>query len=109
LKGTQGHVLCLVKFNPIHRIIGTSAFVTGPRSVFTVTTSSVTLVASSKMSSLATEMTLAWSFVSSVVVPTSKSGDGRMGSPRRVLPSVETKRMRRSQEGMLMSGKKRLI
>jgi hypothetical protein len=39
---------------------------------------------------------LAWSFVSSVVVPRSNSGVGRIGSPRRIRPSVATKRISRS-------------
>ena len=44
-----------------------------------MTSSSVTFVSAEKMSPLATLMTLAFKPVASVVVPTSKSGDGRMG------------------------------
>lgn len=96
-------VLCLMKLSPIQRMMGTSAAVTGPRSFLTVTSWSVTFVAGSKMSLLATSITLAFRPVSSVVVPTSKSGEGRIGSPRRVLPSVDSKRMRRFQAGILSS------
>jgi hypothetical protein len=71
--------LCLMKFRPMQRMIGTSSTVTGPRSFLTVTSSSVTLVAASKMSLFAMLMTLAFSPVDSVVVPISKSGEGRIG------------------------------
>jgi hypothetical protein len=91
-------VLCFLKLSPMQRMIGTSAVVTGPSSFFTVAVSSVTSVSGSKMSLFATEITLAWSFVSSVVLPISKSSDGRIGSPRRTLPSIDSKRMRRFQD-----------
>lgn len=91
--------LCLIKFKPIHRMIGTSLSSTGPNSFLTVTSSSVTFVVSENMSPLATWMTLAFNCVSSVVFPTSKSGEGRMGSPRRTRPSVDSKRIRRFQFG----------
>jgi hypothetical protein len=68
-----------MKFRPMQRMMGTSSVVTGPRSFLTVTSSSVTFVSTEKMSPFATLITLAFNFVASVVVPTSKSGDGRMG------------------------------
>ena len=46
-------------------------------------------------------ITLACSFVASMVEPTSKSGDGRIGSPRNRRPSVDSKRMRRDQTGIV--------
>ena len=53
------YVLCLIKFSPMHRIMGTSSWVSGPRSFLTVTTSSVTWVLGSKMSLFFTAITLA--------------------------------------------------
>jgi hypothetical protein len=83
-------------------MMGTSSVVTGPRSFLTVTSSSVTFVAGSKMSLFLTSITLAFSPVSSVVLPTSKSGEGRMGVPRTTRPSVATKRMSLSQFGAIV-------
>lgn len=68
-----------MKFRPMQRMMGTSSVVTGPRSFLTVTSSSVTFVSAEKMSPFATLMTLAFKPVASVVLPMSKSGDGRMG------------------------------
>lgn len=84
-----------MKFNPIQRIIGTSLASTGPSSFFTVTSSSVTFVAASKIPPSATCITLAFNPVFSVVEPTSKSSEGRMGSPLNIRPSLASKRMRR--------------
>jgi hypothetical protein len=100
--GMGGCVLCLIKFRPMQRIIGTSDAVTGPRSFWTVATSSVTFVSGEKMSLLDTLITLALRPVDSVVLPTSKSGVGRIGSPRSSRPSVAMKRMRRSQFGAMV-------
>jgi hypothetical protein len=91
-----------MKFRPMHRIIGTSSVVTGPSSFFTVTTSSVSCVEGSKMSPFATDMTLAFRPVSSVVVPTSKSAEGRIGSPRSNRSSVAMKRMSLFQFGAIV-------
>jgi hypothetical protein len=91
-----------MKFNPMHRMIGTSACVTGPSSVFTVTSSSVTFVSGEKISPFATTITCAFKPVDSLVVPTSKSGVGRMGWPRSSRPSVAMKRIRRFQFGDMM-------
>lgn len=55
------------------------------------------------MSLFATDITLAFSPVSAVVVPTSKSGDGRMGWPRNSRPSVAMKRMSLSQFGAIVA------
>ena len=94
-------LLCLMKFNPMQRMMGTSSVVTGPSSFLTVASWSVTLVAGSKISLLTTSMIFAFSPVSSVILPTSKSGDGRIGSPRRILPSVDSNRMRRFYDGIM--------
>jgi len=92
--------------DPMQRMMGTSSTVTGPKSCFTVTSSSVTSVEASKTSSCATLMTLAFSPVSSVVLPTSKSGDGRIGSPRSSRPSVAMNRISRSQFGAMICERK---
>lgn len=91
-----------MKFSPMQRMMGTSSVVTGPSNFFTVTSSFVTLVAGSKMSLFATWISLALSPVDSVVLPTSKSDVGRMGSPRRIWPSEASKRIRRFQDGILV-------
>jgi len=82
-------------------MMGTSSTVTGPSNVLTVASSSVTFVAGSNMSLFTTWITLALSPVSAVVLPTSKPGEGRIGSPRKVLPSVDSKRIRRFQDVMV--------
>lgn len=68
--------------------MGTSDGASGDRILFTVTTSSDTRVApvSSKGSSPTMSRACKWFF--SVTYPRSKSGWGRMGSPRSTLPST---------------------